>query len=244
MNLRALMRLRYEPQEWALMFEVEIAGGQDRGTRYVDAMALNLWYSRGFELHGFEVKTNRSDWLRELKTAAKADAAFRYCDRWFILASDGVVKPDEAPGPWGWIEVKGDKMHQRKAAPKNTPEAWPRKLVASMQRRTARTENDEIETLVRAKMAPLEARLRERLEDERKALQRKVEEFDKRVAEVSAATGINLLGWDPADKISKALRIVTGSRLFVDGHDGLDSIAARLRSKADEVEALRKELAE
>lgn len=242
MNLKALMRLRYEAQEWTLMFEVEINGGPERGIRRVDAMAMNLWHSRGFELHGFELKTSRSDWLRELKQPSKADAAFRFCDRWFVLATDGVVKPDEVPEPWGWIEIKGERMFTRKQAPKNAPEAWPRHLIAAMQRRTSRTEVDEIDALVRARLAPLEARLREDLASDKAALERHRKDFETKAAEIAKTTGINLLSWNPADKVSRALKIVNESRLFEDGHDGLDAVVARLRSKADDIEALRKEL--
>lgn len=243
MNVRALLRLRYDPQEWALVFEVEVHGGRDRGgVRYVDAMALNLWHSRGFELHGFEIKTNRGDWLRELKQPSKADAAFRYCDRWFVISTEGVVKLDEVPEPWGWIEIKGERMFTRKASPKNSPEPWPRKLIASMMRRTARVENDEIDALVRARLAPMEARLRDDVAQSRRVLDEQQRVFEQKVAEIAKATGVDLHAWKPAERIVKAMRIVSDSHLFVDGYDGLEQIAKRLRDKADHVDEIIKEL--
>ena len=61
----ALLALRYAPPAYAFFEEVRAQTGYAAGGS-ADGLALSLWPSRGIELHGFEVKVSRSDWLREL----------------------------------------------------------------------------------------------------------------------------------------------------------------------------------
>jgi hypothetical protein len=77
--------------------------------RRADAVALQIYQSRGIALHGFEVKTHRRDWLRELKQAAKADELFRRCSYWSIVAPAGVAAEHEVPEAWGLFQIEADK---------------------------------------------------------------------------------------------------------------------------------------
>lgn len=112
-DLLSLLRDRHDPREWALVSGLRNGTGYSRGTtRTADAVALNLWPSRGLALHGFEVKLSRRDWLRELKNPAKADEIAVYCDFWWLVVSDvEIVKKSELPFGWGLLaaETKGDK---------------------------------------------------------------------------------------------------------------------------------------
>lgn len=92
--------------EWAFMPHVRNAAGFD-ASRTLDALALHLWPSRGLVLHGYEVKVSRSDWLREVKDPAKAEAFCRLVEFFWIVAPAGVVKKGELPPTWGLIEVNG-----------------------------------------------------------------------------------------------------------------------------------------
>lgn len=92
--------------EWAFMPQVRNAAGFD-ASRTLDALALHLWPSRGLVLHGYEVKTSRSDFLREIKDPAKAEAFCRLVEFFWIVAPKGVVKKGELPTTWGLIEVHG-----------------------------------------------------------------------------------------------------------------------------------------
>lgn len=109
--------------EWAFLTHVRDAAGFD-ARRTIDAMALSLWPSRGHELHGFEVKVSRSDWLRELADPAKADGFIARCDRWWLVAAEGVAKPGEMPEGWGLLVAQGNKLRAAVQAPKlpRTPE--------------------------------------------------------------------------------------------------------------------------
>lgn len=108
------------------------------GLRTCDALALSLYTSTGFALIGHEVKCSRSDWLRELKDPAKADAFRRYCERWWLVAPEGVAHREELPDGWGLLVVKNGRVRQSVAAPKLAVEPIPRGLVVALTRAAIR----------------------------------------------------------------------------------------------------------
>ena len=70
---KALMDTYKEP-EWYLGFEVGNSTGADC-RRHADAVAINAYPSRGFEVRGFEIKVSRSDlqsygWTRDRQREA------------------------------------------------------------------------------------------------------------------------------------------------------------------------------
>lgn len=122
-DMRSMLREMHPSGEWALMEEVAPRTGG--GTRYADAVAVNLWKSRGYAVHGFEIKVSRADWMRELKNPAKADEVFGYCDHWWVVAAPGIVRPEELPAGWGLLEParKRGKGSQATMAPDGDPAA-------------------------------------------------------------------------------------------------------------------------
>lgn len=95
-QIRETLRKKYTLPEFVLMEEVRDAAGYN-SRRSADGIAMSMWPSRGLEIHNFEIKASRSDWLRELKDPAKADAIANFCDKWWIVAAPGVVKEGELP---------------------------------------------------------------------------------------------------------------------------------------------------
>lgn len=108
------------------------------GLRTCDALALSLYRSKNFELVGHEVKCSRSDWLRELADPAKADAMRRYCDRWWLVAAEGVARKEEIPRAWGLLVVKNGIARQHKSAPQLEADPLPRGLIVAMTRAAIR----------------------------------------------------------------------------------------------------------
>lgn len=108
--------------QWVFMTQVRNAAGFG-ATRTFDAVAMNLWPSKGLTIETFEIKVSRSDWQRELKDPAKSDDACKVSDRFWIVAPTGCVHDGELPPTWGLIEVTGDgeekpwRLRQKKAAP-------------------------------------------------------------------------------------------------------------------------------
>lgn len=105
--------------------------------RTADLIAFGCWPSQGLEIHGVEVKVNRSDWLKELKDGSKAEAVARYCDRWWIAVGDPeIVKAGELPRGWGLLVPKGDDSMRakKKAPPQEEVVPLDRPFVASVMR--------------------------------------------------------------------------------------------------------------
>lgn len=129
------LKLQYGEQEWVLLPQVRAATG-GYVTRTADALAMNCWHSRGLVVHGFEFKSRRSDWLRELAAPEKQEqGVYRYCDRWWIVAGHpDIVKREEVPAPWGFARAEGDKLKIIKKAPKLEPVALDRAFIASVLR--------------------------------------------------------------------------------------------------------------
>lgn len=69
--------------------------------RSCDLLRVGMWPSRGLGIDVHELKVSRSDWLRELHDPGKADAWWRYCSRFWIVATPGVVSREEMPKGWG-----------------------------------------------------------------------------------------------------------------------------------------------
>lgn len=91
---------------YAFMRQVRNAAGGD-ATRVFDAVAVGLWPSRGHEIHVYEVKVDRSDWMRELGMPEKAEDAARLADRFTVVAPRDVVQLAEVPATWGLIHAVG-----------------------------------------------------------------------------------------------------------------------------------------
>lgn len=139
-EVREMLRRRYPAPEWAFLEEVRNkTGGGASDERYADALAMNMWPSRGMEVLGFEIKCYRGDWTRELKNPEKSTAVQKFCDRWWIVAAGkNIVQPGELPPTWGLMVAHGEKQKRlvcTKEAPKLKPEPLDRFFIASMLRR-------------------------------------------------------------------------------------------------------------
>lgn len=155
--IQALLRDRYPEREWALAFEVSDTPGSPN--RYADAIAMNLWPSRGLSIHGFEFKVNRSDWLKELKSPEKAEVIAKYCDHWWVVTTQGIVKPSELPPLWGLMEVGGDRLVVVKEAPKKESAPISREFLASLFRRQSKADQGLIDLEVQRRLDPRIKRL-------------------------------------------------------------------------------------
>lgn len=76
--------------------------------RRVDLLAVSLVRSRP-GVHGVEIKVSRSDWLREMNMAKKADA-FYFCDFYYLASPPGVWQSGEVPHAWGIMEIQNGKV--------------------------------------------------------------------------------------------------------------------------------------
>lgn len=137
---------RHAPPEWAFLRNVANMTGYG-ASRAADGIAFGLWPSRGMTLRGFEAKTSRSDWLRELKNPAKADEISAYCDEWWIAAADNtIVKEGELPPAWGLMVASKSGLRQIKAATSlaavRVTKVLDRNFLAALLRRSTEQSND------------------------------------------------------------------------------------------------------
>lgn len=129
---------KFPANEYALMAEVRDATGFN-ASRSADFLAMGLWPSRGLDLIGIERKSYRGDWIKELKTPAKAENIFQYCDRWYLLTdNEDVAKIEEIPATWGWMHIGvDDKLKVIKEAVKLSPVTMTRSFLACILKRAA-----------------------------------------------------------------------------------------------------------
>lgn len=177
-DLYARLGVRYALPEWGLFRQVCEAG--TGGRRYADAVAMNLFPSRGMEVEGFEIKVSRGDWLREKRDPAKADELARFCDRWWVVANGpDVVGIGELPPTWGLIVPRGDGLITKTPAPKLTPEPLSKGFIATVIRRTLADERFSYELQVRAAVADAVREAEARWEKDRGLLEKNVEAFEE-----------------------------------------------------------------
>lgn len=202
----AALAARYPTNAWAFLTQVRNGTGWAREPRTADALALGLWPSRGLELHGFEVKVSRGDWLAELKAPEKADAIARFCHRWWLVVGHAeIVQPGELPAAWGLLVPAGDKLRCAVEATKLDPKPLDALIVAAMLRRAsdAMTPNTMVAAKIEAAVADKQSRLDAIIADEkaqRAQTRREIEAFQQ-------ASGVRINEWD-AGNIGAAVRYV------------------------------------
>jgi hypothetical protein len=239
-DVSAALRTRFCGPEWALFFEVGDATG-GRHNRWADAVAINLYPSRGLEINGFEIKVSRGDWLRELKNPEKSAPVQRYCDRWWIVCPPAVIAPGELPPTWGHYELQpGGKIRQVVQAPKLTAQPVTRDFVAAMLRRA----NEVDERLVNAAVQVEVTRLRD---GDEKRVAREIEsrtshttELKERIAEIERVSGIQITSWCNSEEIGRAVKAVmtSGALKAYGGVGALREQADRIVKQCDEALAL------
>lgn len=114
-DIRKALREKYKDPDWFLGFEVGDATGL-MVSRHADAIAINQYPSRRYEVRGFEIKVSKQDLKRELEESAKADALAKYCNYWFLVVPKGLTDGMQIPEPWGIIEYADGKLRQKKKA--------------------------------------------------------------------------------------------------------------------------------
>lgn len=235
-KMRMALRERFPLPEWALFFEVCDATGF-RGSRYADAVAMNCYPSRGMEIHGVEVKHYRSDWLRELKHPEKSVAVQQFCDRWWIASVPGVVKPEELPVTWGFLEISATtgKLRQVKAAPELEAKPVTRAFVASMLRSAGKIDQAEVDKAVEARTESIEKRANERVEYELNRRRDAAQEMVKRSEEIRKKTGIDLSRYVDDDAVATAIKFALSTGI-ADKYNGIDSLRRDLRIFADRLD--------
>lgn len=136
------LRQNYLYPERGFIEEFRGGTGWSRESR-ADAIAMDLWPSKGLELIGFEIKTSRQDWLKELKTPDKCVPIKQFCDRWYLVIDDMKIinyfNTEELPDDWGLMCMNYlGKVEIKKEAPKLKAEPIDRAFLAALIRRASK----------------------------------------------------------------------------------------------------------
>lgn len=215
-------------------------------TRTMDALTVSLWPSRGLELHGYEVKSSRSDWLRELKDPEKAEVFHRRCDRWsLVVGAADIVAPGELPPTWGLLVPRGGKLATVVAAPKlpRTKEekmisrSW---LVCLLRAAGAVPESDSKEVAAaRAEgFDEGKALMQKRVDSARESLgeERAIrDELDRSRRAIYEALGLDAPYYRAAEELRKLAEAV---RIVVADATAVEAAHARLSNIADQADKI------
>lgn len=213
-QVRSLMRVKYAAPEWAYLEEVANGTGGHCG-RHCDAMAMSLWPSRGLHLHGFEIKVSRSDWTRERKNPAKAEAIAKHCHFWWVVAPASIVPVAEVPPNWGLIEASdkgGLKVAKTATMLEPVPLDW--HFFAAFAR--AATEQSVDATLMKAEFergrSEMDKHHKTWQENASKREQKALDELRRQVQEFESKAGIRITGYGMGNVAEKIRMLSDGDR--------------------------------
>lgn len=205
-------------------------------TRTLDAVSLGFWPSRGMLLEGYEIKVSRSDWLRELKNAAKMEAFVNLLDRiWLVVADRDHVQPGELPEGWGLMHRYGNGLRVGTEAERLHPERKKNDLPPGFARHF-------LVPLLRAGtgLEPGEyQKIRDEIErnvyDRGKRAQEQLKTLQERLAEFTEASGVDPLGASWEYGIGSASARGAAFKVALEGEMELEAMkkeAARIERSA------------
>lgn len=236
--------------EWCVFQEVADATG-GRASRRADAVALNMWPSRGLEIRGFEVKVSRGDLKREFEDPSKAEAVGKYCDTWCLAYPAGLIRPsDNVPLSWGLFEVSakgGRYVKQPTARIPSMVTPVTRTFMAAL----ARASYEEVHRVLNGgewiRKKDIEARVQQAFDDGvRTAPERRDEEVLQLRAQVKLLKPLaDVLGLDlekaeswTAEKWKPAMEL--GLSLFSEfGFDTLDAVTKQIQRSLEQLKEVQ-----
>lgn len=224
-EMATLIRWKYPSKEYVVLTEVRDSTGFSGRGREADAVAFGIWPSRGLTITGFEFKSSRSDWTREIANPEKAESIAQHCDSWWLVATEQVAKLEEIPAAWGWyapIEKKNGEVTLKvmKSPPPFAStcggKAPPREFLMSALRnmRDSSVPKSDLGRLVDEKMA----QTAEQRDYQTKRRLERAAELEKVLEDFKKASGIDLAAeWGypayPPKLVGAAVRALVEGRL-------------------------------
>jgi len=210
-DINKALSAKYSGAEWRVWFEVSQSTGWKTGRR-ADCVVMNLWPSKGHQLHVFEVKVSRADFKNEMVNLDKSEAIGKYCDFFWLACPVGLVDVKEVPEKWGLIELTKGGLRIKKQAPaRANPEPLTRGFAASLLRSGESLTDQEIQKRVDEKItAQVEAmREQERARNEysRNSRQQRVDRLEKWVTEFTELFGRSVADYEPPAKMIERIKI-------------------------------------
>lgn len=174
------LKVRFCPPAWAFLEQVANGTGA-RHYRWADAIAMSVWPSRGYDIHGIEVKVSRYDFLHELNQPDKSASVQQYCNRWWVCtSSEAIVQPGELPPTWGWMALTTKGIKVMVEAPKLKPVPISIDFLASVLRNKAMQDERQVNRKIAAAVEQSTKDRQIYAEEQYRNLKQAVDQFEKK----------------------------------------------------------------
>ena len=209
---------KYDDNAFSYAFLEQVANGTGlRANRHADAIAVQLWESRGLNITGFEIKVSRQDWVKELKHPEKAEPIAQYCHYWYLVCGDeNIVQFGELPANWGLMvpHTKGTLKIVKEAPLNKNPKPVDMIFLCAVLRQTQNQLTDTAKLQAKYHQGYTDGK-----EDGKKDAESNVkywresrDELQKTVKEFEDISGIGITQWrwnyTDSQKIAQAVKIV------------------------------------
>lgn len=208
----------YPAPAWTVLEELRDSTGWAGRGQAADAFAFGTWPSRGFRVIGFEIKSFRGDWLRELKDPEKAEGLAKFADEWWLIANTDCAREEEIPMTWGWAKPtdKGLKVI-KKPNPQMKAKEINRVFLMSIVRNIGKNfvHRDSVKDLIEAQVKEELERRGNSNDFDLKMVREELAETQKRISDFEAASGIKIGDrWDSnAGDLGSVVKAVMDSDL-------------------------------
>lgn len=237
-DLMAAIRRRYAPPEYQVFGEFSFF----EGARRLDALAMSPWPARGYHIAGFELKENRADWLRELKQPEKAEEGMAHCDRWWLVAPKGVAELAEIPKPWGYLELRGNRLFTLREAADLTPvpidRAFCARVLTHLVDRLHRQEWEREAEVTKKVREQVEARTNQKEERTRKDFEYEISNLKDRIRRFEEKSGVSIDSYDGLRIGAAVKQVLAGQQSLPDLQFHENQLVVALRHVKDARAAL------
>ena len=200
---------KHEGPEWVRYAEVADSTGT-HSRRRADAVCMNIWPSKGFAIHGFEVKISRADFINEMKDITKAEAVGQFCDFWWLAVPGGMVHIDEVPEGWGLMELQKNGLKVKKQAPKReNPAEVTRGFMASLLRRGRDRDDAYIQAQIDAGEEKRIAEMKREIKWKTQHTAKKAEDNAKWIAEFEERLGVPFRQFESPENMAERLTVAS-----------------------------------
>ena len=198
---------RHSGPEWCRFAEVNEGTGGAMGRR-ADAVCLNIWPSKGYAIHGFEIKVTRADFLHEMKDITKADAVGKFCDFWWLAVPKGIARVDELPASWGLMELHANGLKIKKQAPKREDVTdFTRPFLASLLRKSRDADNAYIQNQLETEREKMRKDTQRQLEYRHSQAAKTAEENAAWIKSFEEALGKRFNAWEKPEALAERLKV-------------------------------------
>lgn len=123
--------IAFKPTHWVLPGFRHQEPETERST-VADALSVGPIGCVPVEVHGFEFKASRNDWLQEIRYSRKPDFIRKRCHRWWIVVdSKKTVHDGELPETWGLMILEDGRLNVVVEAKLSEPE-WDVEFVSRL----------------------------------------------------------------------------------------------------------------